>query len=85
MTRQTNGKKMIHLMNYHPESPSPNVVLVAPPEELRDVALSIRTDGFAPRKIYFGDTGREIPFQVENGRIHFRVDSFRGYRILVME
>lgn len=79
------GRLMIHLMNYHPESPSPDVVLVDDPVPLRNVSIRLRNDGRQVGKMFRAPNGEPLEFKDHAGHVDILLPEFNGYTVLVAE
>jgi len=78
------GRRIVHLLAYVPERRG-TVDMIEEPIELRDVSVSLRSEGAELVRVYLAPTGQEIPFDMAQGYIHVRIPSVSGYAMVVFE
>ncbi len=84
LTRQ--GKRLhLHLMNFHPESPSPEQVLVPPPAELRKLTIRVRLDKKKIHRIYLADTGETLQWKIVGNYVECKLESLKGYQVISLD
>ena len=78
------GRRMVHLLSYVPEMRG-QTQMIEEPVKLRDVKISLRTDGKAPKKVYIAPGRKSLRYKVENGYINVTVPECNGYSLIVFE
>ena len=76
---------MVHALSYVPERRGRNTDMIEEPVELRDVRLSLRTDGRKPRRVYLAPREQPLEFQMKDGYVTANVPVVPGYAMVVVE
>jgi len=79
------GRKMIHLLSYLPEMRGLKTQMIEEPIELRDVKISLKMEGKAPKKVYRAPSKKPLSFKISNGYINIIIPESRGYSLIVVE
>jgi hypothetical protein len=79
------GRRMVHVLSYVPERRGERMDMIEEPITLRNVRLSVRADGPAPRQVYLAPTRRKLPFECVKGYVHVTVPSVPGHALVVLE
>lgn len=78
-------RRMVHLLSYVPERRGATTDMIEEPIELRDVALSLRTDDLPPQRVYVAPQGEALSFEVRDGYIHTTIPHVPGHAVIVFE
>ncbi|MBC7286509.1 MAG: alpha-L-fucosidase [Armatimonadetes bacterium] len=78
-------RRMVHLLCYVPERRGPTMDMIEEPIEVRDVRLSLRTDGALPSRVYLAPSGNDLEFEISGNYVETVVPIIRGYAMVVFE
>ncbi len=79
------GRRMLWLMSYVPERRGASVDMIEEPIELRDVEVTVRSDGKDVRSVYLAPDKTPLQFEETDGYVHTTVPSVNGYAVVVFE
>jgi hypothetical protein len=78
------GRKIVHLLSYVPEMRG-KTQIIEEAVELRNIKISLRSDGKIPTKVYLAPEKKSIPFKLTNGYVNFTIPVSNGYSLVVIE
>lgn len=78
-------KRMVHLLTYVPELRGQKIQMIEEPISVREMKLSLRTDGGRVRRVYCAPSMKELEWSEDKGRIDVTVPEVNGYQLVVFE
>ena len=84
ITRQKNGRTIVHLLQYCPERRTEKLDLIEDIVPLFDVPLSLKM-AKAPKRVYLAPERTAVEFEHLAGRVNLRVPVIRGHAMVVFE
>ena len=83
VTRQAD-RRIVHVLHYVPVRRGDSIDLIEDIIPLSNVAVSLRTDAPVAR-VYLAPDGKELPFEVTNGRVETCIPLLAGHAMVVVE
>lgn len=84
VTEQTK-RRMIYLMSYVPEKRGDKIEMIEEPVVLREIKLSLRTDGRKYKSAYLAPDMGKLDFTVDGNYVKVKIHEVTGYSVVVLE
>ncbi len=78
-------RRLVHVLTYVPELRGKKTQMIEEPIAVRHVEVSLRTDGWRPRRVYLAPTREPLEFRVHENYLTTVIPEVNGYQLVVFE